>query len=42
MPFKQKELKSFLLKNKVDVIGILETRIEVNKAEKISRNFWSN
>lgn len=39
-PFKQKEAKTFLLKNKVDVCALLETRVKVGKFEKISAKIF--
>lgn len=38
-PFKQKELKAFLLKNKVSVIGCLETKVKDKKVTKVRRKF---
>ncbi|XP_019240505.1 PREDICTED: uncharacterized protein LOC109220492 [Nicotiana attenuata] len=34
-PYKQKELRLFLQKNKVDILGRLETRVKKNKANNI-------
>lgn len=34
-PFKQKEIKLFLQKNKADVAVLLETRVKKEKAQKI-------
>ncbi|XP_075108929.1 uncharacterized protein LOC142180761 [Nicotiana tabacum] len=34
-PYKQKELKNFLQKNKIDILGCLETRVKEKKAKKI-------
>ncbi|XP_070039255.1 uncharacterized protein [Nicotiana tomentosiformis] len=42
-PFKQKELINFLLKNKVDMIGCLETKVKANNVKKVIRrlgNEW--
>ncbi|XP_059315374.1 uncharacterized protein LOC132065978 [Lycium ferocissimum] len=37
-PFKQKELKTFLLKNKVSLLGCLETKIKQDKVRKVRKN----
>lgn len=37
-PFKQKEFKSFLLTNKVVLMGCLETKVRVKGVEKVKRN----
>lgn len=42
MPFKQGELKTFLLQNKVDIIGCLETRVKTQKASNIQRKFGAD
>ncbi|XP_019248742.1 PREDICTED: uncharacterized protein LOC109228008 [Nicotiana attenuata] len=34
-PYKQKELRNFLQKNKVDILGCLETRVKEKKAKNI-------
>lgn len=38
-PFKQKEFKNFLLKNKVDLIGCLQTKVRQQNVNKITRKF---
>lgn len=40
-PFKQKKLKSILLKNKVVLIGFLE-KVKANKAERIKRKLGAD
>lgn len=35
-PFKQKEIKHFLLKNKFEICALLETRVKVDKFKKAS------
>lgn len=37
--FKQKELKDFLLRNNVDVVGCLETKIQTHNADRIKKSF---
>lgn len=37
--FKQKEVTSFVRRVKVSLICLLETRVKVEKAEKIKENF---
>lgn len=37
MPFKQKELVLFLKKYKVEVMGLVETRVKENKAKRITQ-----
>lgn len=42
--FKQKEIKLFLVKNKIDLLGFFETRVKTNKANHIQRKLgvgWS-
>ncbi|XP_019236831.1 PREDICTED: uncharacterized protein LOC109217052 [Nicotiana attenuata] len=41
-PFKQKELKTFLLTNKVVLIGVLEAKVKVNKAEKVKKKMGND
>ncbi|XP_060212210.1 uncharacterized protein LOC132639819 [Lycium barbarum] len=41
-PFKQKELRSFLLKHRIDLLGCLETKIKQRKVEKFRRFFGEN
>lgn len=36
-PFKQKELKAFLLNQKIDLLGCLETRIKPRSGMKIKK-----
>lgn len=43
-PYKQKELRFFFLKNSIDLLGCLETKIKQGKAEKIKKllgNDWT-
>ncbi|XP_059284882.1 uncharacterized protein LOC132038189 [Lycium ferocissimum] len=37
LPFKQKELKAFMLKNKVSLMAVLETRVKENKVAKVTQ-----
>lgn len=37
--FKQKELNAFLLKNKVSIMGCLETKVKDKKVAKVKRKF---
>lgn len=37
MPFKQKKLKSFLHKNKVDIVGCLETKMQSHNADRVKQ-----
>lgn len=41
-PFKKKELKTFLLTNKVVLIGCLETKVKANKAEKVKKKIGND
>ncbi|XP_060187475.1 uncharacterized protein LOC132616812 [Lycium barbarum] len=41
MSFKQRELKEFLKKNKVDLLGCYETKVKQNKASKVQQCFGS-
>lgn len=38
--FKQKEVKTFLLKNKVDVCALLETRVKSHNFSKVSKKIF--
>ncbi|XP_074271470.1 uncharacterized protein LOC141595405 [Silene latifolia] len=38
-PIKQQEIKGYLIKNKVEVFGLLETRVKINNFAAIIRNF---
>ncbi|XP_074277918.1 uncharacterized protein LOC141601526 [Silene latifolia] len=38
-PIKQQEIKGYLIKNKVEVFGLLETRVKINNSAAIIRNF---
>ena len=36
-PFKQQEIRSFISRNKISLLGILETRVSVEKSDSIIR-----
>ncbi|XP_074270956.1 uncharacterized protein LOC141594869 [Silene latifolia] len=38
-PIKQQEIKGYLVKNKVEVFGLLETRVKITNSAAIIRNF---
>lgn len=40
--FKQKELKSFMLKNKVVILGCLETKVRASSTERVQRKLGSD
>lgn len=41
-PLKQKEVRLFVSRNKLDFIAIVETRVRYNHLDKVSRNPFGN